>query len=257
MSASGIAYLDARRIEEASLNATGPFQSLAYDGWLLGYRRGRAKRLRCVNAFYASSIPLSQKLDYCARFYEVAGLTALFRMSPFCLPDTLDAALDGAGWRRFESTTVMRVALPLRAGPIIPEVQVQLMPAAEWLTRTAALLAADPEEIEELAARSTAYPLPQVGAIVCRGDAIAAAGMMRSEGGLAGLYSLVTTPSLRGQGLGRAIVDALLGEATRFGARSAYLQVTSTNTSARSLYSRFGFADAYDYWYRSRSGEDR
>ena len=257
MNAPGIAQFDARRIEEASLNATGPFQSVVYDGWLLGYRPGRAKRLRCINAFYGSVLPLAQKLEYCARFYEAASLVALFRVSPFCVPDALDAVLDGAGWRRFESTTVMRVVLPLQATPVVPDVQVQLMPAPAWLTRTAGLLAADPAEIDELAARSTMYPLPQVGAIACRDDEIVAAGMMRAEGDLAGLYLLATTQNLRGQGLGRIIVAALLGEAARIGARSAYLQVTSANTAARRLYSRFGFIDAYDYWYRSRSGEDR
>jgi hypothetical protein len=35
----------ARRLEELSLNASGAFQSLLYDGWLLGYRKGH-QRLR-------------------------------------------------------------------------------------------------------------------------------------------------------------------------------------------------------------------
>jgi ribosomal protein S18 acetylase RimI-like enzyme len=254
---SAVSELDARRIEECALNATGPFQSLAYDGWLLGYRRGRAKRLRCINTFYPSALPLEQKIAYCAHFYDHAGLPALFRISPFSRPDMLDATLERMGWRRFDHTAVMRVAVAAVTIDAIPAVDVQIIPAAEWTGRTAALLGVDAAEAGELTAHADGYPLPQVGAIVCRDDAVVAGAVMRVEGACAGLFSLATKPSLRGQGLGRAVVAALLGEAARYGVRVAYLQVTSTNVPARSLYSRFGFVDAYDYWYRSRTGEDR
>jgi len=60
---------------------------------------------------------------------------------------------------------------------------------------------------------------------------------------------------LRGQGLGRAVVAALLADARRRGARTAYLQVTAQNAAALALYRQFGFDTAYDYWYRARQGE--
>ncbi len=49
-----------RRLEERALNASGAVPSLVYDGWLIGYRPGPTKRLRCVNAFYASTLPLEE-----------------------------------------------------------------------------------------------------------------------------------------------------------------------------------------------------
>src|ERR1700719_4771283 len=88
----------ARRLEERALNASGAFQSLVYDGWLLGYRPGPTKRLRCVNAFYSTSLPLAQKVDYCVRFYRSVSLPAIFRMLPFSDPPELDAYLEGRGW---------------------------------------------------------------------------------------------------------------------------------------------------------------
>jgi len=36
---------EARRLEERALNASGAFQSLAYDGWLIGFLPGRANWL--------------------------------------------------------------------------------------------------------------------------------------------------------------------------------------------------------------------
>lgn len=247
---------DARRIEECSLNAAGPFQSLVYDGWLVGYRRGRAKRQRCINAFYPSTLPVQQKIEYCARFYEAGGLPALFRLSPYCQPESLDAMLDRAGWRRFEQTSVMRTSMS-STFPGVATAQVQIVPASAWIDRTATLLGVDATEASELAALADGYPLPQVGALIRADGEVVAGGMMRVEGDCAGLYSLATAPPMRGRGLGRSIVVALLEEAARHSVRVTYLQVTSTNAPARTLYSRLGFVDAYDYWYRSRSGEDR
>src|SRR5437667_601299 len=94
--------LEARRLEEMALNASGAFQSLVYDGWLLGYRPGPTKRLRCVNPFYASTLPVPKKIDYCVAFYRSAGLPPLFRLLPFSQPLELDGALERAGWVRFE-----------------------------------------------------------------------------------------------------------------------------------------------------------
>src|SRR6202165_2094849 len=103
--------LQARRLEELALNASGAFQSLLYDGWLLGYRPGATKRLRCVNAFYSTSLPLAEKVDYCVRFYQSVRLPAIFRMLPFSQPPELDAYLESLGWNMFERTLVLRTAI--------------------------------------------------------------------------------------------------------------------------------------------------
>src|SRR5207302_4525439 len=89
---------DARRLEELSLNASGAFQSLTYDGWLIGYRQGRSKRLRCVNPFYASSLPLALKVEHCTSFYRAVGLPAIFRLLPSSQPPVLDAFLEPSRW---------------------------------------------------------------------------------------------------------------------------------------------------------------
>jgi ribosomal protein S18 acetylase RimI-like enzyme len=81
------------------------------------------------------------------------------------------------------------------------------------------------------------------------GEAVAC-GVVKFEGDAAGLFAVVTAEPARGQGLGRAIVHALLEEARHRAARRVYLQVTATNAPAMALYRRFGFVTAYDYWYR-------
>jgi ribosomal protein S18 acetylase RimI-like enzyme len=245
----------ARRLEELSLNASGAFQSLLYDGWLLGYRPGPTKRLRCINPFYASTLPLPGKIEHCIRFYAAAGLPAIFRLLPFAQPSALDAWLERAGWGAFERTLVQRTALDALELPELPADAVTLMTVADWQAPVARLLKIAPERVEQHAERARAYPLPHAGAVVRRDGDVVACGLVKMEGDHAGLFALHTADAHRGQGLGRAVVAALLGEAARHGARFAYLQVTASNAAAVALYRRFGFATVYDYWYRARAGE--
>src|SRR5258708_2749898 len=104
MSALSVGLATARWLEERALNASGAFQSLLYDGWLLGFRAGPTKRLRCVNPFYASTLPIAQKVEHCVNFYRDVSLPAIFRMLPFSQPHDLEAWLERPGWPRFDPT---------------------------------------------------------------------------------------------------------------------------------------------------------
>lgn len=50
-------------------------------------------------------------------------------------------------------------------------------------------------------------------------------------------------PAATGQGVGRALVEASVGEATRRGARKVSLRVLGSNAVARRLYARCGFVE--------------
>jgi N-acetylglutamate synthase len=241
---------DARRLEELSLNASGAFQSLVYDGWLLGFRPGPTKRLRCVNAFYPTSLPLAEKIGHCVGFYRSVGLPIIFRMLPFSEPPELDAHLEDLGWRKFERTLVLRAELAV--APHIAEAakRVEIVDVPRWVEATAGLLEVADDRLAAAVERAKAYPLPQTGAIIREGDRVVACGLAKLEGAHAGLFAVNTSPAYRRKGLGVAIVGSLLGEAVRQGARVAYLQVTADNVAGLALYRPFGFTPVYDYWYR-------
>ena len=224
--------LEARRIEEMSLNASGAFQSLVYDGWLLGFRAGPTKRLRCVNAFYSTSLPLAEKVDYCARFYRSVGLPAIFRMLPFSQPPDLDAYLHSLGWITFERTLVMRADIAASLPNPATRDAVEIVDAPRWVEATAALLDLTGDKLSATVERARSYPLPHAGAIVRRQGEVVACGLVKLEGAHAGLFALNTAPAHRRQGLGAAIVGALLAEASRRESRAAYLQVTADNEAA-------------------------
>lgn len=248
-------HREARRIEEMALNASGAFQSLLYDGWLLGYRHGPTKRLRCINPTYPSSLPLEDKLAHCIDFYRGVGLPAIFRMLPFAQPARLDAFLARRGWGEFERTLVMRTELESARLPLAPVEPVDLVEMTAWIEATRALLGVAADAVPRLLDRAANYPLPQQGALVLRERDVVACGLAKIENDHVGLFAVHTAPALRGRGLGRAVVAALLADARLHGARIAYLQVTAQNEPALALYRRFGFEAAYDYWYRARPDE--
>lgn len=255
-SANGIDVLAARRLEERALNASGAFQSLLYDGWLLGYRPGPTKRLRCVNPFYASTLPLAEKVAYCERFYAGAKLPPIFRLLPFSEPPSLDEWLEANGWRAFDRTRVLRVGLAEALNPAVPRLAVDLVEPPRWDTLVAKLLEIGPRALRHFVERAASYPLPHVGAVIRREGEAVACGLLKLEGAHAGLFAVHTAAAWRGRGLGRAVVASLLAEGQRRGAREAYLQVTEDNRPALAMYARFGFTTAYAYWYRARH-EDR
>ena len=103
--------IDARRIEEAGLNALQTQRQLFYDGWLLRVSPGSAKRARSVNAHFGSTLPLDEKIAHCERVYGERELPALFRITPFVHP----ADLEGALARRFAVAELSDVAVTMRS----------------------------------------------------------------------------------------------------------------------------------------------
>jgi ribosomal protein S18 acetylase RimI-like enzyme len=246
-----------RRLEEMALNASGAPHSLVYDGWLLGYRPGPTKRLRSVNPFYGSTLPLERKIEHCIRFYAHAGLPAIFRMLPFSQPPELDAVLEHAGWGAFDRTLVLQSGLADYREPALPRVAVDIVEPPAWEPLAAALLKPDAETLERIVARAASHPLSHAGALLRQNGEVVACGLLKLEDGYGGLFAVHTAEAWRGRGFGRAIVAALLAEARRRGATGAYLQVTADNAAAMALYHRFAFTVAHEYWYRAREGEQR
>ena len=101
----------AARIEDASLSVSQPAQQSFFDGWLLRYSPGKAKRARSINSVGAGVLPLAAKLSHCIDFYRHHGLPCLFRITPFSHPHNLDAELAAADFDAHQDTRVMSVAL--------------------------------------------------------------------------------------------------------------------------------------------------
>jgi ribosomal-protein-alanine N-acetyltransferase len=66
--------------------------------------------------------------------------------------------------------------------------------------------------------------------------------LARTAAGEAEILTLAVTPSARGQGLGRALLQAAAGHAASLGAASIFLEVGADNPAALALYASLGFA---------------
>jgi ribosomal protein S18 acetylase RimI-like enzyme len=248
-----------RRLEEAGFNYLHSRRQLFYDGWIVFLSPGTAKRARSVNAHFGSTLPLARKLAHCEALYERHGLPPLFRLTPFSQPEALDAALDARGYVAFGRTLVQSSAID----PVLADVaEVPLPQGIElgspvpeaFVEAVGAMRGASPAQQAAHLERLAQSPLTLVPVVARRDGATVAAGMVSVDDDLAGLFDIVTTPALRRQGIGTAVIATLLVKAWERGARHAFLQVEEGNRTAASLYRRFGFATRYAYHYRARPG---
>jgi ribosomal protein S18 acetylase RimI-like enzyme len=243
---------DPRRLEELTLNSSAPPGQLLYDGWLLRFSPGKAKRARSVNALYPSRLPLAEKLAHCERAYGERGLPAIFRLSRHTVPEELDAFLAGRGYERFETTEVRTAAIdPARLdGPEVESPRLE-----EWFDMVGDLRGSPVAHRTAHLARLAALPLALRTAAVLEDGMTVATGLAIREGEHVGLFDVATRGAARRRGFARQVVSALLRWGWAQGAREAYLQVEEANAAAIALYDRYGFSLAYPYWYRGRPGE--
>jgi ribosomal protein S18 acetylase RimI-like enzyme len=243
---------DARRIEELSLNSSAPPGQLLYDGWVLRLLRGKAKRARSVNAVYSSRLPLDDKIAYCERLYAAAGVPTLFRITPFVMPQDLDAQLERRGYARFDTTAVEAAAIDSSQ---LANGHAETMDLRAWVDAVSGLRGSPESHRAAHFARIDGMPLRKIPVAVRENERIVATGLAIVEDDCVGLFDVITQGDAQRRGHAKTVVASLLRHAWELGARHAYLQVQEENVAARRLYSQFGFAQQYLYWYRGRPGE--
>ncbi len=102
----------------------------------------------------------------------------------------------------------------------------------------------------ELAALPAAYARPAGRLLLAwRGEALAGCGALRPLGpGVAELKRMWTRPAHRGQGVARAVAEALLAAARAQGYRVVRLDTLESMTAARTLYRSLGFVEIGPYY---------
>ncbi|RZI59091.1 MAG: GNAT family N-acetyltransferase [Rubrivivax sp.] len=254
----------ARRAELAGLNAASAPREAQVEGWLLRLSPGKAKRSRCVNALAGGTLALDDILRRCRGSFEQAGLPLILRLTPFSQPADLDDQLAARGWARFDPADVM--VLPSLASFNDTDGIEPLSPSA-YARLIGQLRGSSVDEIEGHARRLEQASVPHQAFQMTRNGVLLACGQVAIDpdpgggsagehvgapaGGMAGLFDIFTPQDQRGRGHGFKLCAALLAEARRQGARSAYLQVGADNAAAQRLYARLGFLQAYRYHYRS------
>jgi N-acetylglutamate synthase len=254
--ATPVAIPDAKRIEEAGLNAMQTQRQLFYDGWLLRLSPGSAKRGRSVTAHFGSTLPLAAKIEHCERIYGRHALPMLFRITPFAQPRELDEALAARGYEAFDDTLVQTVVFA--RAPAVPAcrdgIAVEAVAADAFVDAVARLRGSTNAQREAHRERLAASPLVKRHAVVRAGDRVTCAAQVAIDDELVGVFDVVTAGDERGNGHATLACASLLAWAHEHGASAAYLQVTADNAPALAVYRKFGFVTAYRYHYRGRPG---
>jgi ribosomal protein S18 acetylase RimI-like enzyme len=235
------------RLERHAVEAWPATVSERVDGgWILratpGLDRGRSNHaLTPCRALDASELP-----DAIARvetFAQHHRIHAGIQVSPLSLHGTLMSELDRRGWGT--RWPVLVLAAPIGAAGVAGELGLDVSDRAtpDWL---AAWARCEPGRDVESHAR-TVFPLLAGRATFASAGDGSVVGIAVEDDGIVGLFCLAVDPARRREGLGTALVRALLA---RSSASVAYLQVESSNAPAIGMYERLGFGEAYRYCHR-------
>jgi GNAT superfamily N-acetyltransferase len=88
------------------------------------------------------------------------------------------------------------------------------------------------------------------------GEAVGVGGLKRLGAGVAEIKRMYVRPAARGLGVGRAIVERLIGDARELGYETIYLESASFMHSAHKLYRSVGFVPSGSYPGREFEGAD-
>jgi GNAT superfamily N-acetyltransferase len=243
------------RIEDAAINASAPREQRWIDGWLVRLSPGKAKRARCIQPVAPGRLDIDAKLATCLPLYAEAGLRPYVRITPFAEPAGLDRHLAALGMESLDDTRVMVLLSLARitggtndAGALRWEAPA---PAAfaEWIGAARGSTAAERSAHADRIGRPA---VPHHALLLRDADGTAVAGgQIAIEGRIVGLYDIFTIVDARGRGHAERVCRQLLRLAAARGAETGYLQVDAGNASARRVYHRIGFGDAYSYHYRT------
>jgi N-acetylglutamate synthase len=244
--------LSVRGLEERAFNAWPALQTVVMDGWVLRFAGGYTKRANSVNAWQPSA-DAGHAAVTAAPLYAAQSLPLVFRLSPLAGTGA-DADLASCGFAHADDTVVMTAAAAGQAPRATHvhdgDVIITSCPTSAWLAGFAEANRVPEEHRATLAAMFASLRFPAAFATLHRNGAPVGYGMAVAERGMVGLFDIVTVDGARRQGVGRRVVDALMGWGRTHGATQAYLQVVAANAPALNLYRAMGFAEAYRYHYR-------
>jgi N-acetylglutamate synthase len=217
--------------------------------WLLRAAGGFTGRANSVLPVGDPGLPLEVALQRAEDFYARAQLPV---QAEVIVGSGMEQDLQALGWvaaRPEQADTLVQVA-GLTAGA---QPQYERSGAADvrlsdrldddWLLRYGRAAGNDPGLVRAVLERGDRVIFARVAE-----PAVAVGRAVVTDGWL-GLSAVEVEPGLRRQGLGSAVVDALLAWGSGRGARYAYVQVLADNDAALALYARRGFRTHHSYRY--------
>ncbi|MBT8411523.1 MAG: GNAT family N-acetyltransferase [Octadecabacter sp.] len=232
----------------ALIDATWPAAKVtAQNGWMIRQGAGGGNRVSAATATTAASL---EEHPRAARAMQDLGQTPLFMVRAG--EDALDTALDAAGYRIKDATTLYQAPVAtLATGRPPPVTCFQVWPP---LAVQSEIWAAGGIGSARLAImhRATA---PKTSVLGRMNDTPAGTAFASIHQGTAMLHAIETATAFRRQGMARHMIHALAHWAQDQGAQTVTLLVTRANTGANALYTSLGMTPVGGYHYRIAAKE--
>ena len=245
-------------LESTMVQGWQPLEHAELGGWLLRAAAGFTGRANSVLPLGDPGVPLSEAVDRCERWYDDRGLRRLFSMfgpAGFALDeDPLGRELVGRSYEPLNNTVVLTAATAALP-PEIPHssgsaVRLESTLSEPWWNACTERARAIATNDSRSAARTVMTGSPeQLFASLERDGAIVGVARVAFAHAWAGVSALHVAPDHRRTGVAVQLMGALADASRARGIRSVYLQVTQTNSPARSLYERLGFSVHHEYVY--------
>ena len=240
--------------EVACLNAWPSPRQVLLGDHLLRASGGPTKRTNSVSPLRPSTRDPLPVIETAEALYAGIGRPALFRVSNLA-PGMADP-LQRRGYTAFGASLTLWADLAGFADSTDAGVRFFDDPDTAWLTARSALNRADAETDRVYRTMADCIALPKTFAAVIVEGAIGSMAYSAVDGGLAVIESVGTLAPMRGRGLGRRVVAALMGWGRARGATGVCLQVRADNAAAVALYRSLGFTtelSRYVYWRKDPS----
>jgi GNAT superfamily N-acetyltransferase len=243
--------LSVHQIEGATLTAW-PALQVAHDGlWLWRYARGYTKRANSIHCLDPSDGGYAElRLRRLSQLSRSHGIPAVFRVTPLTAPGIVDV-LDGLQWEEFDRSLVMAMEMPDEDFPVEFQVKYFHPQDPTWFRAQSQMAGYDAPTAEVLEQIVNAISCDAAGVLVYHKAGLPVAAALAAVASGIGIYlNVVTHPSARGMGYGRAVMSAAVNWVRSRGATHSAIQVLEDNVPALNLYGSLGFGEVYSYNYR-------
>lgn len=239
------------QIEGATLTAW-PALKQAHDGlWMWRYAHGYTKRANSIHCLDPGDGGYAElRLIRMAKLSKRHGIPPLFRVTPLTAPEITEV-LDGLLWEEFEPSLVMAMEMPDVDFPVGFQARYFEPTDPQWIRAQAQMSGYDQQTTNLLGQVLAGVACESKGVLVYHKAGLPVAAALASVASGIGVHlNVVTHPSARGRGYGRAVMGAALNWVRSMGATHSAIQVLANNAPALNLYASLGFGEVYPYVYR-------
>ncbi len=222
-----------------------------YDGWFLKYGHGYSRYANAVHPLYQSELKLSDKLSYCEEWFHSHKIPPLFLVTPDRAQE-VDSFLQKASYTKEDLTKILIYPHLSQLKAMKSNKTIFCGNHFELLARSTIFQSFSKEHQQRFWKIVYQNRENALFLLIKEGEKTLATGFAIVEGNSLVLYDITVALQERSKGYGTLLVNRLLWEGKKRGCKEAYLHVTADNKRASALYSKMGFIELHQFWYRTK-----